>query len=296
MACYSPLKGYRGPGGKVTFKRTLALGTLGHVTVACGQCIGCKLERSRQWAVRSMHEAQLHEANCFLTLTYDDEHLPESGSLDLRHWQTFAKRTRKALGPFRFFHCGEYGDLTGRPHYHAAIFGLDFAADRRIYTESRGNKLYTSDILDKLWPHGYAVIGALTFQSAAYIARYCLKKITGSKAEQHYERVNETTGEVLVLKPEYTTMSRRPGIGSAWYAQFSSDVYPDDFVISNGQKARPPKFYDSQFELHDPEGLRLLKKRRRQAGSKHSKNNTPERLRVRETVQRSRLTQLKREI
>ncbi len=294
MACFSPITGYRTPAGKVTFKQKEGYYDK-PVTIACGQCTGCRLERSRQWAVRCMHEAQTHSSNSFVTLTYNDENLPPDGGLRLRDWQTFAKRLRKRTGPYRYYHCGEYGDLHGRPHYHALLFGLDFP-DRELYSESRGNKLYTSELLTQTWGMGLSIIGELTFQSAAYVARYCMKKITGPLADEHYQTVNTKTGEVNQVKPEYTTMSRRPGIGKPWLAKYQSDVFPSDEVIVNGKSTRPPRYYDSQYELSDPTGCALIKEGRRSAGRKHRSNNTYERLRVRETIQERRNQQLLREL
>ncbi len=242
-----------------------------------------------------MHEAQLHTSNSFVTLTYNDEHLPPDGGLVLRDWQTFAKRLRKKAGPFRFYHCGEYGDLHGRPHYHALLFGLDFRSDQVLdSTSQHGDKLYTSEVLSDTWGMGKTMIGALTFQSAAYVARYCMKKITGEAAADHYTTINTQTGEVHQVKPEYTTMSRRPGIGKPWLAKYQTDVYPSDEVIVNGKQTRPPRYYDSQYELSDPTGCALIKEGRRAAGRKHRSNNTPERLRIRETIQEQRSKQLVR--
>lgn len=292
MACYNPLKGYRGPGGKVVFTHTAGWVDR-HVTVACGQCLGCRLERSRQWATRCMHEASCHVQNSFVTLTYDDDNLPANGGLVLKDWQNFAKRLRKARGPFRFYHCGEYGDTNGRPHYHAALFGIDFMADQTLYKLSpQGHGLYNSPSLQSLWPQGFAVVGALTYESAAYVARYVMKKVTGKKAAEHYERCNPSTGEVYSLRPEYTTMSRNPGIGKNWLNKYIDDVYPEDYVVINQSKSRPPKYYDAQLSDDD---LAELKRRRRSQATKHSANNTPERLRVREKIQQRKARQLKRQ-
>lgn len=283
MACYSPISGFRAPGGSVTFDRNVGFVDL-PVTVSCGRCVGCRLERSRQWAVRCVHEAQMHDANCFLTLTYDDEHLPEDGSLDVKHWQDFAKRMRKRGIKFRYFHCGEYGEENARPHYHAAIFGYGFHGDRKPWIQSRENTLYRSALLEGLWTYGHSSIGELTFQSAAYVARYVMKKVTGDQAEDHYQG----------RKPEYTTMSRRPGIGATWLAKFKNDVYPNDQVISNGRPAKPPKFYDSRLEASSPDIHAIIKRQRRERGGSRPHDNTPERLRVREQVQEERAARLTR--
>ena len=125
-----------------------------------------------------------------------------------------------------------------------------------------------------------------------------MKKATGQLlADGHYDLVNTETGECTPRKAEYTTMSRRPhGIGKLWFEQFSSDVFPDDFVISNGHKARPPKYYDSQYEILQPEEYKQLKERRVKGAAKHHANNTPERLAVREEIQTIKLNQLNREL
>jgi len=237
----------------------------------------------------------MHEANSFITLTYDEHHVPASGGLELRAWQLFVKRLRKKTHSFRYYHCGEYGDRYGRPHYHAILFGLDFPD--QVYEETKlGNKLYSSPLLSETWGQGLCRVGAMTFQSAAYVARYCMKKINGDQAETHYQTVNTQTGEVHQVKPEYATMSRRPGIGSTWFAKFGGDIFPSDQCVVNGKIMRPPRYYDSQHELSDPTGFALIKEGRIKAGRKHRKNNTYERLRVRETLQALRTKQLQRNL
>lgn len=293
MACYRPIKGARGPGGKVTFKAKGYTGMI--VEVPCGQCIGCRQGRAQSWATRLMHEAQEHEANSFLTLTYDDANLPPGGSLVLADWQNFAKRVRNRVGPFRFYHCGEYGDVTSRPHYHACIFGLDWAHDREFYKMSGRHPLYNSPSLTELWGKGHVVIGELTFESAAYVARYCLKKITG-KAQEGDTVIDRTTGEVFSRRPEYSTMSRRPGIGRKWLEEFVSDVYPDDFaVMADGRKCKPPKFYDDFFEALSPEEMDDIRRERRRRGRRFAQHRTAERLEVRERVAEARQRSFVRE-
>jgi len=281
VPCYHPLKAFRGRSGGVVFKKEDSCGV--SLDLPCGQCIGCRLERSRQWAVRIMHEASLHESNYFVTLTYSPEHLPADLSLNKRHWQLFAKRLRKRVGPFRFFHCGEYGEQSARPHYHACLFGIDFP-DKVFYSESGGNRLYTSELLDSLWSHGDCKIGDLTFESAAYVARYIMKKVTGVEAPGFYEG----------RRPEYVTMSRRPGIGRAWYDKFRGDVYPDDFVVVNGMKMRPPKFYDSLYEVENPSDFKRLKSRRVLRAD--PLDNDSFRLPVKEFVKKSRIKSLMRSL
>ena len=148
-----------------------------HGPLRCGQCMECRLAYSREWAIRITHESQMHGSNCFLTLTYDDEHLPRYGQLVKRDLQLFFKRLRKYAGRFRYVAAGEYGEQNRRPHFHAAIFGLDFSGDRVLYATSvRGDNTFVSPLVGKAWgmstfPMGHT-IGSLTFESAAYIARY----------------------------------------------------------------------------------------------------------------------------
>lgn len=283
MACFHPITGYRTPEGKVTFDRQIGYVDR-PVTVACGRCRGCRLEKSRQWAVRCWHEAATHERNTFVTLTYDNAHLPENQSIDVAHWQKFARRIRKKKGPFRFFHCGEYGDLWGRPHYHAIMFGMDFQGDRVPWKMKNDQQLWVSQELEELWGLGRTVIGEVTFKSAAYVARYIMKKITGEVAEAHYTWVDEQTGEEHTRKPEYTTMSRRPGIAKEWIDKYGKEVYNADSVIVNGREARPPKYYDGQYELIDKDQMDSVKLKRRRKAQERAWDNTPERLRVREKV------------
>lgn len=300
MACYSPIRGFRRANGTIAFNSNGAEMARQTASVQCGQCVGCRLNRSRQWAARIMHESQCHDRNSFLTLTYSDAELPPGGSLELSHWQNFAKRVRKNLGPFRFFHCGEYGEITMRAHYHAAIFGQDWSHDRQFHKMSKCGKypLYTSESLDTLWTHGQCLIGSLTFESAAYVARYCLKKITG-KQQEGTTVIDRNTGQVFDRKPEYATMSRRPGLGKAWFDKFHDDIYPDDYVLTpSGQKSNVPKFYDNQLEALDPNRLSFQKEKRKARGiarRANSDDETPERLAVRERVTIARQKVFKRD-
>lgn len=287
MACYYPSWPHHGPDGYLTHTRPWP----------CGQCIGCRLERSRQWAIRCVHEASLYDQNCTLTLTYDDEHLPENGSLHYRDAQLFFKRLRKKYGRnIRFYLGGEYGETTKRPHYHIALFNFDFADKQYFSKTAQGHKLYTSEELNKLWGKGpNNTIGALTFESAAYIARYIMKKQTGQFAAEHYTRLTED-GELIQLKPEFNNMSRRPGIGSRWLEKFQTDVYPHGAVVHNGAEGPPPRYYDKWFKKQEPEKYEEMKKKRMRNAVKTSKDKTERRLKVREKVKKAQLSMLKRKI
>lgn len=298
MPCFSPLVGYRsrqvGPTGRrsITFNPSEAFSGI-PLKVPCGQCVGCRLERSRQWALRCVHEAQLYDENCFITLTYANEHLPDDYSVDVREFQLFMKRLRKYAGKrIRFFHCGEYGEENRRPHYHALIFGYDFH-DKVLHQVVRDVRYYTSETLQRLWPFGFCIIGDLTFESAAYCARYIMKKVTGEPAEAHYTIAHPLTGEIVRQRPEYITMSRRPGIAAEWFEKFKSDVYPDDFVVHRGVKMAPPKFFDKKLS---EEELEAVKRKRKHRAHRYLKDNTKDRLRVREAVTAERVSRLRRSL
>ena len=190
----------------------------------------------------------MRDRNCFLTLTYDDAHLPEHGQLVKRDLQLFFKRLRKNVGPFRYVACGEYGELKRRPHFHVALFGMDFSSDRIEYSEGiRGDKVYVSKTLADVWqqsgfPLGHT-IGSLTFESAAYIARYITKKITGKAASPLPLFSDPETGEIVLPNPEFLVCSK--GIGRNWFREFfMSDVFPHGRVITaQGTPAPVPRFY-----------------------------------------------------
>lgn len=298
MACFYPLTGFQLGDGQVIFvergdvRRKLSL--------PCGQCVGCRLERSRQWAIRCVHEAQMHENSCFVTLTYSDEHL-RSMSLVYRDYQLFMKRLRRSKGPVRFYMCGEYGEQFERPHFHACLFGC-FFNDREVYKDlPSGARLYTSKELERLWPFGFSSIGDVTFESAAYVARYCMKKVTGKAAEQHYEYVDIGSGEISQRVPEFTHMSLKPGIGAGWFRKFKNEVYGKwdrnsdlDRIVLNGMEMRPPKYYDRLLEKLEPFTLEYKQFLREQSFC--PEEATKERLAVRENVAKARLSFKKRSI
>lgn len=271
MPCHFPLKGWRAKRVNPSGKRSLVFNPKDgfrdlEVTVPCGQCVDCRLEYSRQWAIRCVHEAELHEANSFVTLTFNDDYLPKDGSLDHSIFQAFLKRLRRRLEyhhgvEVRFYMCGEYGAKLGRPHYHALLFGWDFP-DRFHWVTRHGFPLYRSPLLEECWPFGFSTVGELNFLSAAYVARYVLKKVTGEAARDHYQWFDPFTGEIFFLKPEYTRMSLKPGIGADWWALNGEAVKARDSVIIRGREMRPPRFYDRMFQHEDSELFEAVRKNR----------------------------------
>lgn len=286
MPCYHPLTGWYAQRVNESGKRSIVFKYQEGfkdkpLQVPCGRCLGCRLERARQWAVRCMHEASLYEHNCFLTLTYREECCPESLNKD--DFVRFMKRLRKKYGfGIRFFHCGEYGDKRGRPHHHVILFNHDFRDKKPMLGKT---DLFTSDELDKLWPYGYSTIGRVTFESAGYVARYSMKKVVGEGADDWY------AGRVR----EYLTMSRRPGIGTWWIETWHRDIYPSDQMIVNGVVTKPPRFYDEFIAKRRETMIRRVKAKRRVRG-RESPDNTGKRLIVREIIKEAAIRTLTREV
>ena len=253
--------------------------------VACGQCIGCRLERARQMGVRAVHEAKCHAANSYLTLTYDEEHLPRDLSLRPVELQKFWKRLRARITPMKikYVACGEYGEDLTRPHYHACLFGYR-PDDLRFWKDSKGHDLYRSAFLEKVWKKGMVFVGDVTFQSASYVAGYCLKKVNGDRADEHYKRVDVETGEIFWILPEYIVVSN--GIGKEWFERFHSDWYRDGSCVVDGRKAKTPLYYDRKYAELYPERMQEIR-REREVRAIKSDDNSPRRLKDREVVKRA---------
>ena len=310
MACYTPniawrLIGELNRNGKAiyTFKypESRLRNTFEEVKLPCRKCDSCRLEYSKEWAIRSWHEAAEYDDNCFITLTFNDKNLNSSGVLVKSDFQKFMKRLRKFIDLYeydysalcyvkrpkklsklevsvqqasrvRFTHCGEYGDNRGRPHHHACLFNFDFKDKYQVNT-SNGLPVYNSRTLHWLWSEkrtnyeramrisddkdfeeyighrGWCVIGSVTFESAAYVARYITKKAVGPK--------------IVFGQPEYFSQSRRPGIGRAWIERYHSDIYPYDFIgLEENRRMKIPRYYDKVFENIDNVQYGIVKEKR----------------------------------
>lgn len=323
MTCFTPLSAYRStkknPTGKYSLifpKKNEVLRFGEAVQVACGQCIGCRLDYSREWMFRCVQEAKEHEYNSFITLTYNDKNLPTDNSLNKRHWQKFMKRLRKRVEKvarfkgcehkrIRYYHAGEYGERFSRPHYHALLFGLDFGDKVRCGTSPLGDPLFTSAALEDIWGKGFVSTGPVNWNTAAYVARYVLKKVTGDVAEAHYQTIDWATGEFKQKQQEYVTMSRGgsvegpAAIGYKYYEKNKDRIYPLDYVNYHNKEAyyemRVPKFYDGLLELDRPDLYEKIKKARKEKAIA-SKDNTEDRLRQRREVKERQAGMLKRKL
>lgn len=238
----------------------------------CKQCIGCRLENSRQWATRLMHEAKSHPKACFLTLTYDDNNLPTDQSLNKTHLQTFIKDLRARMSYYgkekiKFFAVGEYGEKTQRPHYHLCLYGpfdTHGPDDQRTEEEPArsGDPQFSHSDISATWTKGLHRYSELTFESAAYVARYCLKKVSGISSALHYgARIREF-------------QSQSNGLGKAHFTEWSSDIYPGDQVVLPGRGAFiPPPYYDRLLEKTDPALFARVKAKRKEAQEELTKEN-----------------------
>lgn len=304
------------------------------ITLPCGNCIGCRLDKARTWALRNYHESQMSSGSCFITLTFGDEATIDNvfrldqfknlsrnakfkearkrvNTLVRGDFSAFIKRLRKELrngfeyydssghkryfrlrSGLRFYACGEYGDLNSRPHYHALIYNFDFPGKVYIATE-RGNVYWTHPVLERAWGYGFVYISDFTINTANYVSRYVTKKINGRLKDEWYQG----------LEPEYQVCSNRPGIGRSWFEKFHKDVYPTDEVLYPTRKGKqvkmkPPKYYDALYDKFSPEEFSEVKKVRELWISQHEKlpffilERTPERLSVKEEIQRLRMKKL----
>lgn len=321
MTCYTPLiryetnEKYRCLDGHLAFKASIVKlepgsqyedkeklqsyvqGIVGNQTkihncqiIPCGKCIGCRLEYSRQWAIKAVHEASLYKDNWFLTITYDNEHLPAAGnmidpntgedkgknpygSLKAEDLTNFIKRLRieferkRNHKGIRYMACGEYGDKGQRPHYHGIFFNLPLQIDDMIFHEYNGNyePMYRVPILEKIWGKGLVVAAEVNFNTCAYVARYVTKKIGIPTQEEYYK--------CLGVEPEFFRMSRKPGIGRQYFEQHKDEIYEkDELTVKkyNGGilKLKPPKYYDNLYDIENHEKLEKIKKKRREESTR----------------------------
>mgnify|MGYP000223530789 CR=1 FL=1 len=306
MTCFTPLKGYKDVrrNGKLTFEKVGP-----RMEVACGQCIGCRVDHALMWAVRIVHESYLwmdENGNSWVTLTYRDPwectpeqygrgwYIPEDYSLRPDDVSKFIRRLRKSVSyKIRYFYCGEYGEENQRPHYHVCLFNHSFD-DIRVYRDTEGIITYTSESLERLWPFGFATVQELNYHNAAYTARYSLKKVTGDRAEEHYLRCDEY-GVAFWLLPEYIRMSRgrgKPsGIGAGFYERFKDEIFPADEtpVPGVGVVRRVPRYYSDILKSTDPDVLSDIRLLRQEFKRAHARDYTPERLEQRHKCAKARL-------
>lgn len=224
MPCFRPLVAWRGvkpnDNGKLPVAFRMREGDPdAPLDLPCGKCVGCIKDRATAWAIRCFHESQGHRDNCFLTLTYDDVHLPSDGKLSVPDAQKFIKRLRRKGVTLRYFLCGEYGSLTRRPHYHALVFGQDFLGGAEEV--SRGK--YFSPFLTEAWGNGHCLVSPMETSRIFYTVGYTLKNLDDPDC--------------------FHLMSRKPYIGQGWLATYHDQLVRLGFVVIDGKKYAVPKSY-----------------------------------------------------
>lgn len=301
MVCYAPVKAYYSRTIlSVDGKKIIRFGesnreTDENIELPCGQCEGCRIAKKRDWAIRCMCEAKFYEKNSYLTLTYAEDPISLTRGTN-SDFTLFMKRLRQFVDRYyydksekayckrertlseegkiqkiRYFQCGEYGAEKDRPHHHCILFNFN-PDDKVFYRRSSGHPQYISPKLCEIWQKGLVFIGNVCMQTAAYVAGYIQKKVTGEKANAHYKRV-DSTGRTVRIIPEYVTMSRRPGIGKKFFDKFKTDLYPKDyFTLGDGKKLSPPKYFDRNLERINPILLEILKEQRK--GKVNVEDNT----------------------
>lgn len=245
------------------------------VEIPCGKCIGCRLKYSRDWADRCSIEAKEYAENYFVTLTYDEEHVPLSDYFDnetgeqfhmntlcKRDFQLFMKRLRKRGNDgIRFFACGEYGSTTMRPHYHAILFNLHLDDLEKLY-EKDNMIYYRSAFLESVWKKGFVIVTNMTWETCAYVARYVCKKSKNDESERYLNKFYEDHN----IEKEFILMSRKPGIGRKFYDDNKDEIYEyDEIHVSTrggSVKRRPPRYFDKLFEEEFPEHFEMIKGQR----------------------------------
>lgn len=298
LACFHPIAGYQyADGGPIMFRPPKGNRPVVPAQVPCGKCVGCHIDRSKQWAIRCRHEAMMHEHNSFVTLTYRNEKLPDDYSVSVRVHQLFMKRLREAIAPvpIRFMMAAEYGTQYQRPHYHYIIFGYDFPDRKPWRRTGSGHLTYRSELLEKVWPDGHSEVGLFDQAAAGYVARYTLKKFSRDCSDRNYEIVHPVTGELVRLQPEFGRMSRNPGLGTSWYRRYHMDCFPSDFLVYDGKKYPVPLFYRNKLKIDNPELAEELAYERYVRGLANIEHNTSERLAVREEALKLRLAKLSRD-
>ncbi len=315
MPCYSPLEGFKDikTGGLVFDNRNAPT----PLAVACGQCLGCRVDHRLMWSIRIIHEASMHMdqfGNSWATLTYrspsacteqqyaDGHYVPQDYSLRPSHVSDFIRSLRRANSDhrIRYFYCGEYGDENERPHYHICLFNHSFN-DQYLWKDDEGLYTYTSESLQRHWPWGFTTVAELNLRTAAYTAGYALKKITGKRAEEHYLRCDEQ-GEAYWLMPEYIRMStgrgKPSGLGASFYEKYKRDIFPSDTspVPGHGERQLVPRYYQNILAEQEPALLESIKELRQEFIKTHAADFTPERLRDKYMCARAKESHLKRNL
>lgn len=222
-----------------------------YIEVPCRCCMACRLNYTKEWAIRCMNESTCHDKNCFITLTYDNDHLPLDGNLVKSDLQKFFKRLRKSGVKCKYLACGEYGGQFGRPHYHSVIFGW-YPEDSYLWRNKKVNPTFRSPTLEKLWPFGMSEIGSLTFNSARYVASYIVKQHRG-KEKKYYDENN--------VVPEFVVMSN--GLGRDFCDKYGNQLKALGYLPFQGHKVKLPRYYEDRLFISNEDKERRKNEKRK---------------------------------
>lgn len=256
--------------------------------IPCGKCVECRMQHAQEWAFRCMKEAAEYQDNIMVTLTYNDENIPKKHLIDKetgeikattytlkkKDMRNFLDKMRKHYGyeSFRYYYAGEYGDQFGRPHYHIIFFGLkvkdmEFLKWSKCEWSKEKNALYRSRTIDKIWGKGFVDLNEVNYETCCYVARYVLKKYKRLKGTGKEDE--EETGKL----PEYTCMSRRPGIGHAFFEKNKEKFENEETFWQRTKKGliqfKPGRYFDKQIEKENPELMEAIKKKREEKSQEH---------------------------
>lgn len=217
--------------------------------IPCSKCISCRLQQASETALRCVHEAQMHENNSFITLTYSDDHIGEN-RLKYRDFQLFIKKLRKYISKethdqqkISVFCSGEYGDKTKRSHWHCLIFGWK---PKDLIPQSKnheGDTIHSSNTLDEIWGKGITATGDITLKSAGYCARYALKKLShGHDSQDQYKPISKR--------------SSKNAIGKKWIEKYFTDCFNHGYCEHEGNKFPIPRYYEKWLKKHNPSAWR----------------------------------------
>lgn len=282
--------------------------------VPCGKCTSCLIDKAKEWAVRGYHEASTHKLNSFITLTYNNDALPENGTLVRKHLKDFIKLLRyhfpkDQYGEWKYLAAGEYGDPenTHRPHYHVCLFGVDFTDKKYLFTNEFGDPVYYSPKLEKIWKYGYNTVAEANYRTIAYTARYTVKKIIArgehiqekfwidtKTGETNYDPIAYKKGLLMLGKiPEFLSMS--PGIGKAWWQKYKTDTHKD-YVTVNYALHKIPAYYDKLMEKKEPDRHKQIKEKRKIAAKEIENTLDKPGDKSRDIILKNHLKKLKRRI
>ncbi len=281
MACNKPLYGWLSVRGGFTMSSGDAYLTQ-RMSVPCGQCMGCRLARTSEWATRIMKEAGEYEENTFLSLTYDDKHIREDLSLHLPDLQKFIKRLRydiwqdekkrgvrkKDAKKIRYYACGEYGNIDevrdpyekikyvnkygstklARPHYHIIIFNY-WPEDCQEIKETDYGAWYESEKMEELWGKGFTSVGQVSFESAAYTASYVTKKINGDETRFHYKGREQEFA--VMSRGGKDSKGKLGGVGARYYQKYADEIWANNSIIVRGHKVVPPRYFKNKLKEKD---------------------------------------------